>query len=268
MARFPDFLCVGQQKAGTTWLWRNLRDHPDVYCPFVKEVDYFNDLYIPEHRSWISRTRRLREFLAGRERVADEDADAFEDLARFARFAPNDAWYASMFEPAGERVTGDLTPGYALLPEVGLWHARRLNPQARVLVLVRDPVERSWSAVRHYLRADDASLDTVDLIDFIEQRPDILAYSDAATIVARWRSIFPAEQVSVFRHSEISNAPEQVLASVCDLIGVDAGFAFPRARTPIFEGEEADMTDDVRAFLSDKLAGAYEGLAQLFPTAA
>ena len=40
---YPDFICIGAQKAGTTWLERNLRGHPQVWLPPVKAVRYFND---------------------------------------------------------------------------------------------------------------------------------------------------------------------------------------------------------------------------------
>jgi hypothetical protein len=40
----PDFLCVGAQKAGTSWLYRQLEPHPDFWMPPVKELHYFDQL--------------------------------------------------------------------------------------------------------------------------------------------------------------------------------------------------------------------------------
>ena len=40
---YPDFLGIGAQKAGTTWLGRNLQAHPEVWMPRVKEVHYFDE---------------------------------------------------------------------------------------------------------------------------------------------------------------------------------------------------------------------------------
>ena len=39
---FPHFLCIGAQKAGTTWLYDNLKDHPEVWLAPVKEIFYFD----------------------------------------------------------------------------------------------------------------------------------------------------------------------------------------------------------------------------------
>src|SRR5437762_2155968 len=40
----PDFLCIGAQKAGTTWLYQQLESHPDFWMPPFKELHYLNDL--------------------------------------------------------------------------------------------------------------------------------------------------------------------------------------------------------------------------------
>ena len=40
----PDFLCVGAQKAGTSWLYRQLEPHPDFWMPPVKELHYLDNL--------------------------------------------------------------------------------------------------------------------------------------------------------------------------------------------------------------------------------
>jgi len=38
----PDFLCIGAQKSGTTWLYHNLGLHPQIWLPIVKELHHFN----------------------------------------------------------------------------------------------------------------------------------------------------------------------------------------------------------------------------------
>ncbi len=39
---YPDFVGIGAQKAGTTWLYHNLRAHPEIWMPPRKEIHYFN----------------------------------------------------------------------------------------------------------------------------------------------------------------------------------------------------------------------------------
>ncbi len=41
---FPDFLCIGAQRSGTTWLHHNLRQHPEIWMPPLKELHYFDEM--------------------------------------------------------------------------------------------------------------------------------------------------------------------------------------------------------------------------------
>src|SRR5438094_6624595 len=70
----PDFLCVGAQKAGTSWLYRQLEPHPDFWMPPVKELHYLDNL------------NRARRFHAPR-RGDERDASFLEDMNNLgARF--------------------------------------------------------------------------------------------------------------------------------------------------------------------------------------
>ena len=51
--RKPDLLGIGAQKAGTTWLSQMLGQHPGIWTPPFKEVQFFNYLHIEEHREWL-----------------------------------------------------------------------------------------------------------------------------------------------------------------------------------------------------------------------
>jgi hypothetical protein len=71
----PDFLGIGAPRAGTTWLDRNLRAHPDLYLPDRKELHYFDRYY---HTALYVYTRRFR---AGRGRVKGRDHPGLQHLA-------------------------------------------------------------------------------------------------------------------------------------------------------------------------------------------
>jgi hypothetical protein len=106
----PDFVGLGAQRSGTTWLYSLIAAHPDVQGEATKELHYF-------HRFW------NRPFTA-------------DDALAYARFFPR---------PPGA-IAGEWSPGYLshfwvppLLP--------RAAPEARYLVSLRDPVERYRSGV-------------------------------------------------------------------------------------------------------------------------
>lgn len=52
--RKPGALCIGAQKAGTSWLAHMLGQHPQIWVPPFKEAHFFNHRFLPEQRYWIA----------------------------------------------------------------------------------------------------------------------------------------------------------------------------------------------------------------------
>jgi hypothetical protein len=117
----PGFLICGAQRAGTTSLWRALEPHPAVVPPaFQKGIHYFDESYalgLSRYRSSFP-VRRLANLRTRRTGVAP--------------------------------ITGEASPYYMFHPLAPERIARDL-PDAKVIVMLRDPVERAYSAHRHEL---------------------------------------------------------------------------------------------------------------------
>src|SRR5262245_35984407 len=109
----PDFLILGAQKSGTSTLATALGRHPDIYIPWMKEAHYFH--------------------------TKDARADAPEYQAFFS-------------DRQGERFAGEATPDYLYVAEAAINIAREL-PEARFVVILRNPVDRAYSAYWHARRA-------------------------------------------------------------------------------------------------------------------
>lgn len=136
MSKPPDFICIGAAKAGTTWLRRALKNSPGYWMPPVKELRYFG-------QDIGDRDKRL---LENAEAMTDMPPQTLEWFRRYVNGSPkDDAWYLSLFEFAGDNVTGDVSPAYAPLPVRFIEHAKRLCPDASILTLVRNPFERNVS---------------------------------------------------------------------------------------------------------------------------
>ncbi|MET0314815.1 MAG: sulfotransferase, partial [Hansschlegelia sp.] len=156
MAAGPDFLCVGLQKAGTQWLFDQLQLHPGFWMPPVKELHYFDrpyrvvsdriEPYLADPEA-ANAARRRQDF-----RPLDE-----RDVRFFRRYETLEQdWgdverYAALFEPKGALLSGDVTPAYCVLAEATIAAIAERYPSLRVVVMLRDPVERAasqmWSLV-------------------------------------------------------------------------------------------------------------------------
>lgn len=60
----PNFLCIGAQKSGTTWLYYNLKEHPQIWLPLYKEIHYFDEIYVNQSLAKSTITRRERNRLS------------------------------------------------------------------------------------------------------------------------------------------------------------------------------------------------------------
>ena len=121
--RLPDFMGIGFQRCGTSWLDDQLRRHPSVWLPSIKELHYFDardpTRPIPSYRYRTHVRWRVRQYatavkagLQGRQaRIPTTASDLRWDLRYFTGRA-DDRWYASLFENAKARgsTVGEITP--------------------------------------------------------------------------------------------------------------------------------------------------------------
>jgi hypothetical protein len=186
----PDFLIIAPPKTGTTWIAANLRCHPGIFMPEKKELKYFS-MY---HR-WL-------------------------DLG----------WYAGHFREAGNRLKGEASPSYALLPCGMIRWIHALMPQLKLVFLMRDPVDRAWSHARHNFRYREAGFATYQgEFESVPHRawrksfchPWLLASSDYLGQLQRWLSVFPKEQIYIDLYERLASEPEALLKRIIKFLRVD-----------------------------------------------
>jgi hypothetical protein len=226
---YPDFLVIGAQKAGTTWLDRNLRTHPQIWLPPEKEIHYFDLprplpfaalLFAPKRaaRHW-AKARLVRDWAKVK---AGE-----QSLGWYLRyyFQPrNNRWYRSLFQPAAGQICGECTPRYAVLPEAGIARIRKLMPDSKIIYLLRDPIDRMWSDVamfqgRRFGGKGLRHADT-DSVETFLSRPENLAHSCYASNLVRWGEFYPVDRLFVGYQEEIREDPEELLQRVYAFLGV------------------------------------------------
>jgi len=173
-------LIIGAQKCGTSSLWAYLRDHPQVFVPPVKELDFFSqpgDVDVEQYRRW------------------------FDD-------APDAA------------VVGEASTSYTMFPVTDDVPAKiaRVVPEARLIYLVRDPLERMRSAYQHRLAGgtEHRSIGRALLAD-----PTYVQVSSYATQVEHYLEWFPRSQLLLLTTEELKRNRAETLRTVLSFIGVD-----------------------------------------------
>jgi hypothetical protein len=205
----PDFLVIGAPKAGTTALHAALAGHPELFMSPVKEPKFFlTDGPPPRRGGGPGDVQTYREHVWRR-----GDYEALFGAA-----------------PPGT-LRGESTPFY-LYDRRAQRRIRALIPGARMIAILRDPVERAHSNWTHLWSAG---------LDPIGDFPAACADEDRR-IAAGWApfwhytrlgrygeqldhllDLFPREQIFALRYRDLVDAPAQALDEICAFLGVEPG---------------------------------------------
>lgn len=269
------FLCVGAAKAGTSWLYRQLSQHPEVHLRSIKELHFFDalengrvDRELAKHKQ---EQAGLLARLAGDGRKPSEaQARRLQDRADWMdvlEFRAEEAAYLEYLHGGqdGAKVVGDLTPAYALLPERRLAGIAKMAADVRILYLLRDPVERLWSHVRMMTarRDSDGVVDSrragriLDRV-FSGAEEQIVMRSDYAGSLKRLVSALPGGKLLIEVFEDMIAGPG--FARICDFLGIEA---MSPDLAPVHVGQAFDMTPEQREKAATWLAPQYAAAEQV-----
>jgi len=216
----PDFLVIGVMKGGTTSFFNYLARHPQVRPPFRKEIKFF-DIHYPQGLGWYR------------------------------------AHFPMRFKMKAGMVTGEATPYYIFHPGAPGRVAARL-PRARLIVLLRNPVDRAYSHYNHMLRVgreplsfEAAIAQEAERLEGEEQRIladphystfqhlhySYLARGRYAEQLEKWFALFPREQILILESEQLYAAPAGCLHQAAAFLGLPAwaGDDFPVYKQGAYE---------------------------------
>lgn len=268
-SRKPRVLCIGAQKAGTSWLHEQLNSHPAIWTTPFKEVHYFNARHRPGDRKWMPwhfrqaiRATELR-FDARKQQMPDELVRYLLDMTQEPMFTPG--WYRRAFAPAPRRCLPlDTTPEYSTLPPEGVAEVAAFLPRARFIYLIRDPVSRAISQLRMNLsRRRKLPRTQAGYLAHLDD-PDLADRGDYATYVPRWRAHFGPDRLLFLPYGRIATDPLGLMREVEAFLGLSA-HDYPRLRAQIHRGASAPAFPDAgREILRARFAAQYDFLAANF----
>jgi hypothetical protein len=222
----PDFVVIGAQKCGTSFLYRLLVQHPDVKPAFVKEVHYF-------------------------------------DL----NFGKGDSWYRSRFPLQVRKkrtyITGESSPYYLFHPHAPR-RAATVIPEAKLIVLLRNPVDRAYSHYQHQVaRVWGEGHETLTFEEAIEAEERRLAgelekllrneqydsrnYRSYSYLsrgiyidqIAAWLRFFDRDQMLILRSEDLFINAGGTLKTLLDFLGL----AHWTPKTPAYIPNKREYTD-------------------------
>jgi len=184
-----DFIVVGAEKCGTTWLSEMLRQHPQVFIPEQKELHYFN--------------RKFGEF-------PELDNHNFNKPVE---------WYLEFFAAAKpNQIKGEICPAY-LWDDQAAARIKSFDPKLKLFMLLRNPIERTYSAYRFYVQRGTVQLDFMNA--FHRHKALLADRSSYAMQVQRYLDLFSRENIHIFLYDDLRRNAKAFLRQLEQTLDID-----------------------------------------------
>ena len=198
--RKPNLFLIGAMKAGTHYVRKLLKAHPDIFMCEPDEPSYFVD---PQDLRRIYPEMWQRRLWRSEER------------------------YLELFRPAGDApILGDASTSYTKLPLAPgvVQRIAAFNPDARFIYLLRDPVERAishyWHMVRHHAERRP-------IADAFRRDTQFVAFSHYAMQLRPYLERFGRDRIAVVIHERLIADPAGVMRGLYEWLEVDPAAADP-----------------------------------------
>ena len=271
----PDFICIGAQKAGTTWLYFNLDLQPEFSMPPIKEFHYFDRSENYASMNTLSETsafRRLRSagyFGLALKRISRSMLRAnFKRALWWARYSfsdYSDSWYRSLFE-LERGLTGDITPAYSILEEEDVRRMHRTAPNAKIIFLIRNPIDRAWSMYRFMATKSKLDVHTEDLGAFesFANSPGQELRSDYLRTIELYSKYYDPMDILIGFYDAISEDPEALLGEILKHVGAKGAMVTHGLEKVVHETRSVEIPPAFKTCLVGKYREEINALASRF----
>ena len=205
----PNFFIVGAAKAGTSSVFRYMEQHPDIYFPDVKEPGYF--AFAEADISFQG---------PGDERLNNTVVTSMED-------------YLELFaDVKSEKMIGEASIVYLHNVDAAR-RIKNLLPDAKIIIVLRNPIDRALSSYAHKVRDGYEKVDSfMEAFSLGEERArlnwqHLWQYRDMsfyAEELERYFHAFPRENIAVYQYEELRDDPQKLLQNIFSFLGVDPAF--------------------------------------------
>lgn len=216
----PDFLIIGPQRTGTTWMAKHLMNHPEVHIPVRKEIYFFNYLnykdgprYQSDRLEWYSNeiSPNLFDFIKFN----------YQKWKTTKKLSALEPYIVKYFNPT---IIGEATASYAVLGEEIIDEILLLNPDIKIITSIRNPIDRAWShAKKDLVRDPGLKIQNVGFEKFKAFYTDQyqLKCANFCENIDRWSMKVEAGNIFICFLDSIRSKPDEVLTKLTQFLGIN-----------------------------------------------
>ncbi len=235
----PTFIGIGAEKSATTWLHSILISHPQIWLPPQKEIHFFDR---KSQYSYPINTRKIRPFFQvfNREKINRLKRNLSKKIAHISNrdwksliwwskwyygyFKDDNNWYINLFSlVTSEKICGEITPSYSCLSSHEVAQIKEINPELKIIFLIRNPMERAWSHLRYFayknfmkvkLNSEEEIISTLKQ-DYVKIR------SDYERTINTYLEHFNSQQILIGFYDAIIHDLPGFLSDITDFLEID-----------------------------------------------
>lgn len=262
------FIGIGVAKAGTSWLADYFKTHPEICFSPLKEIHYFDHFFLkPNDEKKLNRINFFKDTVVKLTQKSDQtvsfDLKQYHYLIEMYNNPQAYHNYFSLLKKDNEKICGEITPAYSMLSLSGLLYIKKFLKNPKIVIILRNPVDRQWSQVRFHkkffpnLVFEDYYVDSFNMDKFTKRS----SYQD---IIPGVFSVFEKDEVHVIFYEYLfnKNFVDNEIRNLCKFLGVS--YVKPMLKETINPSAKATLTSDLRAYGINQLQKSYGYVYQNF----
>lgn len=261
------FVGIGVAKAATTWLGEYFKFHPEICMSPIKEIHYFDEKYF-NHKQQI-KYKRIKSLKESVQNLSNDLPKSkllqLKQLLFLIELYTEPKAYHKYFEllDVGGRICGEITPEYCLLPTEGFAEMKKFLNHPKIILIIRNPVERYWSHIRFHKKF----FPNIDYNQYYMdsfQKYKIIAYSSYQQIIFTLLKIFNRNEIHIIFYEHLFNESmkENVIKGLCDFLEVN--FVMPKNNKKVNPSISIELSEKLRLIGIHKFKESYQFIINNF----
>ncbi len=187
----PDFIGIGAMKSASGWIFKSLRQHPEVSDKNMKEQYFFNKPY--NYRKGIT------------------------------------SYYSIFSKSPKGKIKGEFTPSYMLSPQVPSLIHKHL-PNVKIIACLRNPAERAYSDYRYNIQENGRFTLYNDFEDVLKNDTEFVQRGFYFKQLKEYFELFPRENILILFYEDLKKDPIEFIHGIYKFLGLkDTKFISPLA---------------------------------------
>jgi hypothetical protein len=264
-----NFIGIGSQKSGTSWLFKQFEQSNQIDLPPIKELHYFDRSESYPSPNFLSQTKltsrlfNLKWLAKALLKIKDEEENKLWYKKWFFSDYTDD-WYLSLFKDI-KKCKGEITPAYAILKEEDVAKmSKLLGRDTKIIFMLRHPVERAWSSYKYTNKIKEYTSDDFEHAKAYMQSEYQVLRSQYLQTIKLYNRYFNSICIGFF--DAVIDKPTELLTEIFDYLELDTNEIkkFVDLKKRVNSSKQISIPEEIQGLLDVMYTDEINQLSELY----